>query len=352
MRLAVFLFLLFFVCLCFAGHPKRYVVDLDLPASERWNEVVHDHLDAIPEFMRVAPSVVPKHLLPIAFFVAQQLNRFFPDEYAEEVRGIARASGLPVGFIVSMNILYDIAAFDRKHILQMGCTSIVAENDDGLILHGRNLDYGIGDLLKNITILVDFVRSQGQEKKIAYSGVTFALSTTLLTGQNDAFSLSLNARYSGPYIYNIFMEFFTHFRTPVGFLLREVLSSSKTYSEAVDILSSRHLFSPSYIIIGGREKGEGAIISRDRWRAADLIKLDEDRWFLVETNSDHWRKDMDKRRITAVKMLKAAGRYGLNVDTMLKVLHTFPMKNNLTLFTTVMSARYPSLIKKTTFIWS
>ncbi|VDM55754.1 unnamed protein product [Angiostrongylus costaricensis] len=156
-------------------YPKRYVVDLDLPASERWNEVVHDHLDAIPGFMK--------------------------------------AAHLPLGFIVSMNILYDIVAFDRKQsvipfnlggavdvddfdsfIFQMGCTSIIAENEEGIILHGRNLDYVIGDLLKNITILVDFVRWHGQEKKIVYSGVTFALSTTLITGQNGAFSVSLNAR--------------------------------------------------------------------------------------------------------------------------------------------------------------
>uniref|UniRef100_A0A0K0DLS0 NAAA-beta domain-containing protein n=1 Tax=Angiostrongylus cantonensis TaxID=6313 RepID=A0A0K0DLS0_ANGCA len=193
MRLAVPLFLVFFVCFCFARYPRRYVVDLDLPASERWNDVVHDHLDAIPGFMKAA-VYVPKHLLPIAFFVAQQLNRFFPDEYAEEIRGIARASGLPLGFIVSMNILYDIVAFDRKHIFQMGCTSIVAENEESIILHGRNLDYGIGDLLKNVTILVDFVRWHDQEKKIVYSGVTFALSTTLITGQNSAFTVSLNAR--------------------------------------------------------------------------------------------------------------------------------------------------------------
>ncbi|KJH51351.1 hypothetical protein DICVIV_02470 [Dictyocaulus viviparus] len=148
------------------------------------------------------------------------------------------------------------------------------------------------------------------------------------------------------------MEFLTRFRTPVGFLLREVLSSSTSYTDALHVLSTRHLFSPSYIIIAGREKNEGAIISRDRMRAADVIKLSDRRWYLVETNYDHWRKDMDKRRITAVKMLKTLGRDNLNVNTMMDVLTTFPVKNNLTLFSTVMSAHYPSLIKKTTFIWS
>ncbi|VDL68520.1 unnamed protein product [Nippostrongylus brasiliensis] len=207
-------------------------------------------------------SFVPKPILPIAFWIAGKLNHFFPYEYAAEIRGIANTSGLPLGLIVSLNILYDILAFDRTHVFKLGCTSIVAQSENGTILHGRNLDYGMGDLLKNVTISVDFTRGQGEQKKVVYSGITFALSSTLLTGQNDAFSLSLNARYSGPYIYNIFMEFITRFRTPVGFLLREVLDSSKTYADAVNHLSNRHLFSPSYIVIGGRERGEGAIISR------------------------------------------------------------------------------------------
>ncbi|EPB76962.1 ABC transporter, ATP-binding protein [Ancylostoma ceylanicum] len=152
------------VLILVAMQPRKYVIDLDAPASERWNEVVHDHLDAIPEFVKVAQSYVPKQLLPIAFWIAGELNRFFPEEYADEIRGIAKASGLPLGLVVSMNILYDILAFDRKHVFQLGCTSIVAQSEDGVIYHGRNLDYDMGDLLKNITILVDFTRGQGDER--------------------------------------------------------------------------------------------------------------------------------------------------------------------------------------------
>ncbi|CAJ0599887.1 unnamed protein product [Cylicocyclus nassatus] len=332
--------------------PRQYEIDLDASPRERWNEVIHDHAEFIPEFVRVAQTYVPKQLLPIAFWIAGELNRFFPYEYEEEIRGIADTSGLALGHVVSMNILYDILAFDRKHILQLGCTSIVAQNDEGEIYHGRNLDYEMGDLLKNVTVLVDFTRGHGSERKVVYSGVTFALSSTLLTGQNDAFSLSLNARYSGPYIYNIFMEFLTRFRTPVGFLLREVLSSDRSYEEALNHLSNTRLFSPSYIIIGGRRAGEGAIISRDRMKAADVMTLSKEQWFLVETNFDHWEKDKDKRRITAVKVLKEIGRNDLNSETMLKVLRTVPVKNNETLFSTVMSARYPQIIRNHTYIWA
>ncbi|VDM69705.1 unnamed protein product [Strongylus vulgaris] len=94
--------------------PKLYEIDLDAPPRERWNKVVEDHRDLIPGFVKVAQSYVPKHLLPIAFWIAGELNRFFPYEYEEEIRGIAKASGLALGHVVSMNILYDILAFDRK----------------------------------------------------------------------------------------------------------------------------------------------------------------------------------------------------------------------------------------------
>ncbi|KAK6047383.1 linear amide C-N hydrolase, choloylglycine hydrolase family protein [Cooperia oncophora] len=330
-------------------------------------------------------NYVPKQLLPAAFWIAGKLNLFFPYEYAEEIRGIANASGLPLGLVVSMNILYDILAFDRKHILQLGCTSIVAQNANGTIFHGRNLDYPMGDLLKNVTIIADFTRGRGRDKRIVYSGVTFALSSILLTGQNDAFTLSLNARCKdfrmstvtrfmdhaliirqfGPYFMPDFcLNIFNVSGVPTirtllifsGKSLRvariQVLASSKTYSEALNHLSNRHLFSPSYIILGGRERGEGAIISRDRMRAADVRTLSDDRWFLVETNFDPWKKPGDKRRATAQKKLTAIGQKGLNAETMLEVLRTVPVKNDLTLFSTVMSARFPSLMRNTTFIWT
>ncbi|VDL69018.1 unnamed protein product [Nippostrongylus brasiliensis] len=86
--------------------------------------------------------------------------------------------------------------------------------------------------------------------------------------------------------------------------------------------------------------------------AADVFSLSDERWFLVETNFDHWKQDKDKRRIVAEKMLRQIGRRGLDAEAMLNVLHTVPVKNNETLFTTVMSARYPHLIKSTTFVWN
>ena len=35
----------------------------------------------------------------------------------------------------------------------VGCTSIVAEDEMGCIYHGRNLDYGLTQILQNITLM-------------------------------------------------------------------------------------------------------------------------------------------------------------------------------------------------------
>jgi len=57
-----------------------------------------------------------------------------PAPYGDEMRGIANATGVPLGEIVLYNIFYEIFTM---------CTSIVAQDPNGKILHGRNLDFGL-----------------------------------------------------------------------------------------------------------------------------------------------------------------------------------------------------------------
>ena len=75
-----------------------------------------------------------------------------PAPYGDEMKGISQATGVPlgkkslytkrkefllstfVGEIVLYNIFYEIFTL---------CTSIVAQDQNGNILHGRNLDFGL-----------------------------------------------------------------------------------------------------------------------------------------------------------------------------------------------------------------
>uniref|UniRef100_A0A1I7WTI2 CBAH domain-containing protein n=1 Tax=Heterorhabditis bacteriophora TaxID=37862 RepID=A0A1I7WTI2_HETBA len=66
-------------------------------------------------------------------------------------------------------------------IIGLGCTSIIAEDDQGRIWHGRNLDYEMSDLLKNITIIVDFRRG--------FKNATLVMNSYFIWSKIEVFSL-------------------------------------------------------------------------------------------------------------------------------------------------------------------
>ncbi|MFH4983767.1 hypothetical protein AB6A40_010476 [Gnathostoma spinigerum] len=138
----------------------------------------------------------------------------------DDSKGISARSGIEYCHLVGFNILYDITNFnDLIGFAPVGCTSIVVENSEHRIIHGRNLDYFMTDLMKNLSIMVDFVRKD----QVLYSGLTFAFFAGLTTGQKpNAFTISLNARRTGWYIYTLLMEVYTLFRNPIGLEIRSV----------------------------------------------------------------------------------------------------------------------------------
>ncbi|KAL7073518.1 hypothetical protein ACQ4LE_006925 [Meloidogyne hapla] len=341
-----------------ARQPKVFKVDLDLHPRERWKSVLINYKDdVIPRIAEMARSYVPTNLRsPIFGFFARMVH-LLPHDYGEEIIGMAdylRGTGVTLGELVVFNILYDLTDFSHGPFLKnnkslLGCTSIVAAQNDGKILHGRNLDYEMTQLLKDATILVDFVKNG----KIQYTAVTFVTAVGIITGQKpNAFTVSLNARYSGGPLLNILMELITRFHHPVALEIRLTLEAEKDYVSALSRLSWTFMVAPSYLIVGGKE-GDGAVITRDRLGAVDVFTLDyrHHRWFLLETNFDHWKKSGDNRRKYGRKYMKKIGQENLTEKLLFeKVLSKWPIKNELTISSTVMSAEEPNLIYNWTIV--
>ena len=53
--------------------------------------------------------------------------------------------------VILLNVIYDVVAGF--------CTSIVASNSDGILLHARNLDFDLATVLANLTMEVEFQRN-------------------------------------------------------------------------------------------------------------------------------------------------------------------------------------------------
>ena len=60
--------------------------------------------------------------------------------------------------------------------------------------------------------------------------------------------------------------------------------------------------------MAGLKDNEGTIISRDRFGVAHADTLSEDRWYLLQTNSDHWTGDCPIRCQKGNERIQAIGR--------------------------------------------
>lgn len=313
------------------AYPIAWVeVNLDLAPESRWTEVVQARKSQILQVLDVIKNAIPKTVLPILEDAGDIGEHFWPLDIREEMQGVADILGVPVADVLAMNLYYE---------LNSGCTSIVAERSDGAFFHGRNLDYGIHGL-QNITVNVNFT-SRG---KTLYYGTTYAGYLGLLTGMKPtAFSLSLDERdtKNGTVWDNAFEIIFRGGHS-VGFFYRETLETAADFGEALKRLQTTTMDSPSYMILGGAKVGEGAVVTRERESVVDTWLVDSTvgRWFLVETNYDHWVPPPagDDRRDPANEHMNATSPDTFSDKTMLGVLTQFPNLNSHTTYTAVMSA--------------
>ena len=331
------------VCACLFGFSSAvdedvvptYTINLDLDPTVRWKEVINDFKSEIPGLYKILKSFVPAELLPLVDLFGDSLDTYMPQPYADEVRGIALQTGMPLGDVALLNMLYDVTAF---------CTSIIIEDTKGAIYHGRNLDYGFTEFLRNATLLVYFQRGG----KTVYTATTYAGYVGVLTGQKPhVFTVSVDERDQGAWWENLLEAVLDHNANFISFLVRDTLEKASDFESALKNLAYSPVIAPVYMIMGGVGPGEGAVITRDRVSALDVWRLDaeNERWFLVETNYDHWTTPPpdDDRRDPAIKAVEEMGRQNFTTQGLFGVMSTPPVLNPGTIYTTIMSASQPDL---------
>jgi len=227
-----------------------------------------------------------------------------------------------------LNIFYEIEA---------GCTSIVAQDEQGIMFHVRNLDFDMAKTLRKLVIRVQY-QKQG---KTLFWATSFAGYVGVLTGMKPgSFAISLNERDTGYIVENLLEALLVPGTSIASFLIRDTLTNVNSFDEAVQAISKTSLVAPSYVIMSGANPGEGVVVTRNRFDVADLWKLDlnANRWFLVETNDDHWLPPDDDRRDLAVIATNALGEVDINLNGLFQVLSIPHVLNKDTVYTTLMSA--------------
>ncbi|XP_070532010.1 N-acylethanolamine-hydrolyzing acid amidase-like isoform X2 [Ptychodera flava] len=321
----------------------RYRFDLDTPPEKRWDNIVKDwDKKMLQKFIiETFRDYLPPVVVPLLETVARAADPLIPSPYRQEMEGFARATDVKLADVIALNLEYEFMTF---------CTSIVAQDANGKIWHGRNMDYGFVDVLRNMTIIADVTKGG----KVIYTGTTFIGFSGMLTGMRpNGFTITVDARGDSgsktdwwKNVLEAFNALFLGGASFSSYLPREVFESETNFHDALHKLATRQIIAPVYYIIGGVKAGEGAVVTRDRVKARDVWLLDPNNgtWFLVETNYDHWLPPpkSDDRRDPAVKHMNAIGQSKISGKTIYEVMSTPPVLRSATVYTFVGSAADPS----------
>lgn len=218
-----------------------------------------------------------------------------PSPYGDEIRGISAATGIDLGLIVLYNIAYEIEG---------GCTSIVAQDTKGNLIHGRNLDFGLffgWDKQNHTWALTEKLRPLLLNARFQSNGVTLFNATYyagyvgLLTGyKTNGFSITVDTRFDNTLWKGLKAWFAGNYTAQfLSFTTRSVMMEEINYENALLRLNNTIMVGPSYIILGGYTSGEGAVITREGAQSFHLWTLNQslanNSYFVIETNYDHWK---------------------------------------------------------------
>ena len=184
---------------------------------------------------------------------------------------------------------------------------------------------------------------------VIFAGTTFVGMVGLMTGQRPhAYTITLDERDQGDWWMNALEALTAGTHGVAAFHIRDTLAdTSLSFEDAIEKLGYEPLVAPCYLIVGGVGPEEGVVITRNRIAALDIWRLNsfEGRWFLVETNYDHWvaPPTSDDRRDPAIKAMNETGRADVSTQSLFHVLSTPPVLNDGTTYTVTMAASIPEL---------
>ncbi|EDQ85515.1 uncharacterized protein MONBRDRAFT_11809 [Monosiga brevicollis MX1] len=286
------------------GHAQAVdtvVVDLDLPARLRWQKVILPYRQAMAPVVQFLHNLLPPNQANATYQALEAIVVYsistdsLEGDYGEEIRGLAEATNFTVGEIMLSNFFYE---------LNSGCTSILATDEQNTIFHGRNLDYNQLPGLQATTFNVNFTKSGC----LLFRTTTYAGYIGALTGMKPgAFTVSMDQRFTNSSTLLNIVEAALLGGHEVGLTLRTALEHNATFEDAVEYLGS----------------------------------VTPTRWYLVETNYDHWDSVPadDDRRHPAENMLNAFSMTNMTLSALDGIMNTFPVLHRDTTYTTMMRRR-------------
>jgi len=274
------------------------------------------------------------------------------DEFREEIEGIVEEispqdTNLSQQELVRMSLLGQLK-YELGYTQSFAdCTGVIAAMENGTMVHGRNMDLDTSNVKGMNSVLNAIFTRQG---RVVFSGPALFGLVGMSTGYRPgSFSIQQNTRGA------------EHHRSqwgprtlragkaggkPFGYEVRRLLDQSISYGDVVERLAATKWLAPQYFVVAGAGPFEGAVVTVDRTAPrsrADVQRIDPakaSRWFLVQTNDDHWKEANDGRRAVAQITMLRQGQRRVKQGSVWKAIREFPVCNQNTWFSWIVS---PSL---------
>mmetsp|Transcript_110411 Transcript_110411/g.321458 ORF Transcript_110411/g.321458 Transcript_110411/m.321458 type:complete len:543 (-) Transcript_110411:349-1977(-) len=320
-----------------------YEINLDLAPEERYNALFDTEKG--PQFNSTVWQFYNQYFAndPILTDVLYGLSaKRGPenDEMQGEINGLAAASGLPVEFVTSIQMMYELQtimvpivnfssfpagyeALARIPWRGPGCTGIIAiDSTDGSVNHARNLDFAPVDIMQNLVYNGIFTKG-GVEVFRSQMVAGYVMAITGANFQTDnGYAIERNTRYGDHAgAFDLMIHNLIAGRDLNGWSLRKILETETEYEAAVDAIKTVGYASTEYAIVSGVR--QGTIISRNPNGVAYQQTLgqpnyDERDDYIIMTNFDYFWGDVREwfdptggngmfhpRRLAAQKQLNA-----------------------------------------------
>jgi len=328
-------------------------LNLDVDARLRWDHIVRPRAKQIEEMVDYfADQLMQKNATLMHIILdlgTEAIMQRLPTYVREEMEGMALSTGLDVIKIFVYNIMYEVEGL---------CTSMISQDSAGHVYHSRNLDFGLfmgndpethgwkltemlRPLLMNINVVKDGVSLYNMTQYAGYVG--------LLTGvKRGGFSLSVDTRFDAHFdTYLVLWLLGKYDGDFLSMKTREVMETVSSYDLALESLTHYKSLGPAYIIIGGAEAGEGAVITlgggkSEAYMVRELkAELAVGSHYVLQTNYD-WPAAppaFDDRRYPAMDCMNKLGMERVSLETLWGVMSSNPTRNAMTTYTALMSAQ-------------
>lgn len=299
-------------------------INLDDPPETRWKAVFQAKKKEIiqtSEFVETIANYFERKYISSIILS----SKLFTTEQIAEMQSLSDFIDIDLSTIILSNIINE---------LYSQCSSIIIQTPSGEVLLGRNLDYFLNDKIRRLTVDLSFYKSGNLLYRSMVQAGYFGVTTGM---RPSAFAISVNQRdLKDNYLLWEIVGLISGSQAS-SFAIRHALETFDNYDDVVNYFTHVPLLVGEYICIAGLESG--TVITRNRRYVSDVRNIDEENWFIVQSNYDHWLPQPvdDDRYNPVIKRIENIGQDGIDEDVLYHLMILEPTFRTSTLLTVVAS---------------